>query len=51
MIPNWLTDELDLEAFEPPVLVIDRQMNPPWLADGDSIGWAGERERLRLMRG
>ena len=51
VIPNWLTDELDLEAFEPPVLVIDRQMNPPWLADGDSIGWAGERERLRLMRG
>ncbi len=51
VIPNWLVDELDLEAFEPPVLIIDRQMNPPWLADGDSIGWAGERERLRLMRG
>jgi hypothetical protein len=51
VVPNWLTDDLDLGAFEPPVLVIDRQMNPPWLADGESIGWAGERERLRLMRG
>ena len=34
-----------------PVLVIDRQMTPPWVDDSASLGWAGERERLRLMGG
>jgi hypothetical protein len=34
-----------------PVLVIDRQMTPPWVDDSASLGWAGERERLRLIGG
>jgi len=51
VVPDWLTDDLDLARFGVPVLVIDRQMNPPWIDDSQSIGWAGERERLRLTRG
>ena len=51
VIPSWLVDELDPGRFDVPVLVIDRQMNPPWIDDSSSIGWAGERERLLLTRG
>jgi RecA/RadA recombinase len=51
VVPSWLRDEIDLDHFDAPVLVIDRQMNPPWIDDGQSLGWAGERERLKLMRG
>ena len=51
VVPDWLADEVDMGLFTVPVLVIDRQMNPPWVDDSASIGWAGERERLKLMRG
>ena len=51
VVPAWIADELDLTAFNAPVLVINREMMPPWVDDSQSLGWAGERERLRLMRG
>ena len=51
VVPAWIADELDLTAFDAPVLVINREMLPPWVDDSQSLGWAGERERLRLMRG
>jgi len=51
VVPSWLADEVDMGLFTAPVLVIDRQMNPPWVDDSASIGWAGERERLKLTRG
>jgi hypothetical protein len=51
VVPNWLLDQIDIHAFDVPVLVIDRLMLPPWVDDRQSLGWAGERERLRLMRG
>jgi RecA/RadA recombinase len=38
VVPSWLTDEIDLDRFEVPVLVIDRQMNPPWIDDAKSLG-------------
>ncbi len=51
VVPGWLLDDIDIHAFDAPALVIDRLMLPPWVDDSDSLGWAGERERLRLMRG
>ncbi|MBI4702561.1 MAG: cobalamin biosynthesis protein CbiA [Deltaproteobacteria bacterium] len=46
---------VDRRSFSAPVLVIDRQMLPPWadagVDGGGRLGWAGERERLRLLRG
>ncbi|MDP7115283.1 MAG: cobalamin biosynthesis protein CbiA [Myxococcota bacterium] len=51
VVPAWIADELDLTAFDVPVMVINREMLPPWVDDSQSLGWAGERERLRLMRG
>ncbi len=51
VVPAWLADEVDLSAFDAPVLVINREMLPPWVDDSQSLGWAGERERQRLMRG
>ena len=51
VVPSWLADEVDWAGFRAPSLIIDRQMNPPWVDDSESLGWAGERERLKLMRG
>jgi len=51
VVPAWIADEMDLTAFDAPVLVINREMLPPWVDDSQSLGWAGERERQRLMRG
>ena len=51
VVPIWLVDEVDMTSFRCPALVIDREMTPPWVDDSASIGWAGERERLKLMRG
>ncbi len=51
VVPSWLRGDIDLARFDVPVLVIDRQMNPPWIDDAASLGWAGERERLRLGAG
>ena len=48
VVPSWLEGQVDTSEFEAPVLVIDRQMTPPWIEDGESLGWAGERERERL---
>lgn len=50
VVPRHLSEQVDLGTEPPPVLVIDRQMTPPWTDDSASLGWAGERERLRLMR-
>ncbi len=46
-----LCAEIDIDGLACPVLAIDRQMTPPWVDDARSLGWAGERERLRLMNG
>jgi 2-oxoglutarate ferredoxin oxidoreductase subunit delta len=46
-----LVEGVNTHRFDAPVLVIDRRMTPPWADDSASLGWAGERERLRLMRG
>jgi hypothetical protein len=48
VIASHLADAVDLAAFDAPVLLIDRRMTPPWVDDRASLGWAGERERLRL---
>ena len=51
VVPSWLADEIEPTSFDAPVMVIHREMLPPWVDDSQSLGWAGERERLRLMRG
>ncbi len=51
VLNKWLADDVDTGSWQAPVLVIDRQMTPPWVDERESLGWAGERERLRLMRG
>lgn len=50
VVSSHLVGEVEMSGFDAPVLVIDRQMTPPWVDDDGSIGWAGERERLRLMK-
>ncbi len=51
VVARALAAEVDMEGWQAPVLVIDRQLTPPWVDKSESLGWAGERERLRLMRG
>lgn len=51
VVSTILCSEIDMDGLACPVLAIDRQMNPPWVDDARSLGWAGEQERLRLMGG
>ncbi len=51
VVSTSLCPEVSTDDFACPVLAIDRQMTPPWVDDSASLGWAGERERLRLMGG
>ncbi|MBW2526109.1 MAG: cobalamin biosynthesis protein CbiA [Deltaproteobacteria bacterium] len=49
VVEQRLVQDVRTDRFEPPVLLIDRRMTPPWVDDSASVGWAGERERLRLI--
>ncbi len=51
VVTTTVYPDLNTADLTCPVLVIDRQMTPPWVDDSASLGWAGERERLRLMGG
>jgi hypothetical protein len=51
VVSTQLCSETKMGDIAGPVLAIDRQMTPPWVDDSASLGWAGERERLRLMGG
>ncbi len=51
VVSTELCSETNLDDVACPVLAINRQMTPPWVDDSKSLGWAGERERLRLMGG
>jgi hypothetical protein len=51
VVSTILCPEIDMQGIACPVLAIDRQMTPPWVDNAGSLGWAGERERLRLMGG
>jgi hypothetical protein len=50
VVAEDLVGEVNTRRIDEPLLLIDRRMTPPWVDDSASVGWAGERERLRLMR-